>query len=154
MLYVFLYRDLIMISAISEDQKSQIRKNLISAVSNGDSSVLIARQQSIAIAKIARIDFPNEWPNLFEELLRNLSNCQNDSNSLLTHLYTLHQVVKTLCSIRISRARENFQHVSSISVPKCVCYNGSDQLTDCPKTPSICRSCVLQLCGSVALQSG
>lgn len=95
-------------SALPAAQKAAIRQVLLNTTSLPTS---IARQNSIAVAKISRIDFPNEWPSLFEELLHNITKAQNDETLLLSNLWTLHQVIKVMCSQRIARARENFQNV-------------------------------------------
>lgn len=72
----------------------------------------VATQLAVATARIARFDFPNDWPDLFGQLMRRIVAAQADETALVRCMRYLLQVVKTLCSVRLARARDNFQRAS------------------------------------------
>lgn len=94
---------------IPDGIKKQITGNVFELVNESNSQLMI--QNAHAIARIARVDFPTKWPNLFnqiEHLLqesfteRNLTKCFN----VLT---ILNQVVKNLGQVRIGKAKISMQ---------------------------------------------
>lgn len=60
----------------------------------------IAVQLAVLVAKIARFDYPKEWPELFPTLIQGIEN----SDSLVQHrsLLTMHHVVKAISSKRLA----------------------------------------------------
>lgn len=85
----------------------------------------IALQVALVYAKIARNDYPREWPALFHDLLSNLDTSgQSSSTSTLTvrRVYLiLHHIVKELSSKRLFADQKNFAEVSvAMAVHLCV----------------------------------
>ena len=74
----------------------------------------IAVQLSVLIAKIARLDCPHNWPDLFPTLLEGIKS----SDTLLRQraLHILYHVVKTLATKRLAADRNIFAEVSSINI--------------------------------------
>jgi Exportin 1-like protein len=71
--------------------------------------VQIALQFALAVARIARIDYPNHWPSLFEDVLQQLQ-----GNSLLAarRVYlVLHHILKELASKRLAADQAIFAGV-------------------------------------------
>lgn len=69
-----------------------------------------AVQIAVVIAKIARVDYPRQWPSLFSDLLGKL-----DSSDTLTTRRTylvLHHVLKELSSKRLAPDQRAFAEVS------------------------------------------
>jgi hypothetical protein len=69
----------------------------------------IAIQVALILAKVARFDFPKEWPTLFSELLSGLPNA---STLAVRRTYlVLHHVLKELASKRLVADQKNFAEV-------------------------------------------
>ena len=69
----------------------------------------LAIQVAIVFAKVARTDYPKEWPSLFDELTSRLQ-----ANSVLTtrRVYlALHHIIKELSSKRLAADQRNFAEV-------------------------------------------
>lgn len=75
----------------------------------------IALQVALVYAKIARSDYPRDWPSLFHDLLANLNTAgQSSSSSTLTirRVYLiLHHIIKELSSKRLFADQKNFSEV-------------------------------------------
>ena len=74
------------------------------------SLVQLAVQVALVFAKVARSDYPKEWPTLFAELTSRLQ-----SSSLLTvrRVYlALHHILKELSSKRLAADQRTFADVS------------------------------------------
>ncbi|KTW26114.1 hypothetical protein T552_03008 [Pneumocystis carinii B80] len=99
-------------NALSLDEKERIRKRVLQC--SIEENHLLAVQNSILAAKIARLDFPNDWPFLFEELsLMIMESIASKSYTFQQrHLYTLYQIVKNLCASRLVRAKYNLQQIT------------------------------------------
>ncbi|CCJ30132.1 unnamed protein product [Pneumocystis jirovecii] len=101
-------------NSISFEKKEKIRKRILQG--SEDKNHLLAVQNSLVAARIARLDFPHDWPHLFQELffiIKNSTSHASDSCMLLhRHLYTLYQIVKNLCASRLVKARRNFQQIA------------------------------------------
>lgn len=84
-------------SAISEHEKQNIKQGLISHFAEPINQ--IALQRAVLISKIARIDCPKEWPELFPTLLQAVEspNCFIQHRAFLT----LYHVVKAIASKRL-----------------------------------------------------
>jgi hypothetical protein len=78
----------------------------------------LASQQAVVTARIARHDFPNEWPNLLDVLIPIVENSfKMISSAETTHLrinslYTLHLVMKTLVTKALPAARRLSQMIT------------------------------------------
>lgn len=96
-------------NGISELEKSTLRQNLISNFSEPVNQ--IALQLAVLVSKVARIDCPREWPELFPTLIRGIEG----SDSLIQHrsLLTFHHVVKTISSKRLPGDRRLFQEFTN-----------------------------------------
>lgn len=90
----------------------------------------IAVQVALVYAKIARNDYPKEWPTLFQDLLSNLAGASSaaaggggSGGTLLVvrRVYLiLHHIVKELSSKRLFADQKNFSEVRA-----CVCMRAS-----------------------------
>lgn len=67
----------------------------------------IAVQVSESISRIARIDYPKEWPTLIPSLMEALQ--VNDSLEQLRALVCLQSVIKALASKRLMSDRKTFE---------------------------------------------
>lgn len=92
-------------SAISEQEKSALRQGLMSNLREPINQ--IATQLAVLVSKVARIDCPKDWPELFPTLLQAIES--NDRLIQLRALLMLHHVVKTLSSKRLAIDRKFFQ---------------------------------------------
>ncbi|KAI9096512.1 armadillo-type protein [Phlyctochytrium arcticum] len=100
---------------MSPEEKQLIRTSLLKTLQEPHDK--IARYNSVIIAKIARIDFPSEWPDLLRalvECLEKTSGSQDPQQALLhlRALATLYQVIKSLCSKIIPQSRKIFREMS------------------------------------------
>ncbi|KAF9282312.1 hypothetical protein BGZ68_006073 [Mortierella alpina] len=103
-------------NAIAPEEKATIRSRLLTALDEEQKP--LATQNAVLIAKIARIDFPLEWPDLLTTLLdivRTSTANESDPRARLVQqrsLYTLHLVVKGLISKTLAGGRKQFQMVA------------------------------------------
>ncbi|KAI7828636.1 armadillo-type protein [Gamsiella multidivaricata] len=103
-------------NAIAPEEKVEIRSRLLSALDEEQKP--LATQNAVLIAKIARIDFPLEWPDLLTtllEIIRSSTANESDSRARLVQqrsLYTLHLIVKGLISKTLAAGRRQFQQVA------------------------------------------
>lgn len=97
------------INAITKDEKQQIRNRLFGMIDEPNDKLAIQNAQ--ATARVARIDFPVEWPHLFEqvELLLNDESVWKDDVKVYNILIHLNQIIKTLGVARIGRCRPAMQ---------------------------------------------
>ncbi|OAJ38852.1 hypothetical protein BDEG_22751 [Batrachochytrium dendrobatidis JEL423] len=114
--------------AIQLEEKEIIRQKQLTNMD--ESNKKLAIQQALVTAKISRTDFPNDWPDLLQTLIPIVQASfrvsapldQTARNIQHNSLYTLHHVVKTLCSKTLPSSRrllhqlapELFNFVSSI----------------------------------------
>ncbi|RKP26529.1 armadillo-type protein [Syncephalis pseudoplumigaleata] len=103
-------------NALQREEKAMIRGRLFE---NIDEEVpQLAIQNAVIVSKIARCDFPMEWDNLLQTLLsmiQSACNLADPSRARLIKqraLYTLHLVVKSLCSKTLTASRKAFQEIS------------------------------------------
>jgi hypothetical protein len=98
--------------AIKAEERMIIKQNQLMNLS--EPSKQLSVQQAIVTCKIARFDFPKEWPNLLETLIPIVE------QSFLTHenhlkfnsLYTLHLIMKTLVSKTLPMAKKIVQDLT------------------------------------------
>ncbi|CAN9240504.1 unnamed protein product [Alternaria alternata] len=101
-------------NAVSKEDKATIRARLLeSAVNEADHR--LALQNALVIAKIVRFEFPNDWPELFQQLLHILR-ASTDPNAyrlqLPRALLVLLYIVKELSTGRLLRTRQSLQTVA------------------------------------------
>ncbi|RKP15345.1 armadillo-type protein, partial [Piptocephalis cylindrospora] len=112
-------------NAISPEEKASIRAGCLDAMTEPDNKLSL--QNSVIISRIARLDFPVDWPDVFQHLhsvIQSLSppapsEANNTSASvplpspLLAHsVYTLHLTIKAVCSKTLGPARKSLQAVA------------------------------------------
>ncbi|KAF0690107.1 Aste57867_18501 [Aphanomyces stellatus] len=98
---------------ISDEEKTQVRAQLLAHMDESNSAV--ATQLAVTIARIARSDFPKDWPDLFG-VLRDVI----QQGSLLQQtraLRVLKSVVKELASRRLAPHRAAFNDMSAAVCP-------------------------------------
>lgn len=106
------------VNAISKQEKVQIKNRLFTLIDEKNNSLML--QIAYLIGKIVRFDFPLEWPNLFEELEKNLHDfvfIKQDITCTNNLLLILNQVIKSLSAVRIGRARHALQSKAPLIVP-------------------------------------
>jgi hypothetical protein len=101
-------------SAVTKEDKATIRTRLLeSAINEADSR--LALQNALVVAKIVRFEFPNDWPDLFQQLLQILR-ASTDPNAyrlqLPRALLVLLYIVKELSTGRLLRTRQSLQAVA------------------------------------------
>lgn len=112
------------INAITKEEKLEIRKRLFNTL--GESNNQLTIQNAHLVAKIARLDFPVEWPTLFEEMIQILEFCSNNMNDpisivKLNNLMIIsNQILKILATVRIGKARLMMQTKAPIVFPHLV----------------------------------
>lgn len=103
------YWRLLRANAVGKIEKAEIRARMFELVHEPNKQLMA--QNARAVARVARFDFPAEWPQLFEQveamLLAGLRNA--DTVSLHNLLLVLNQVIKELAMVRVGRARTAMQ---------------------------------------------
>lgn len=96
-------------NGISDAEKQSIRINLLRNFSEPVSQIAI--QRAVIISKVARIDCPKDWPELFPTLLQAVES----SDTLIQHraLLALHHVIKAISSKRLAGDRKQFQEFTN-----------------------------------------
>lgn len=106
------------VNAIGKDEKTQIKQRLFHLIDEKNNQLMI--QNAHSVARIVRFDFPNDWPNLFDELHKNLHDyvfIKNNLSSTNNILIILNQIIKTLASVRIGRSRHAMQSKAPVIAP-------------------------------------
>ncbi|CCH63047.1 hypothetical protein TBLA_0J00470 [Henningerozyma blattae CBS 6284] len=119
------------INAISKDEKASIRNRLFEVLDEQNNQLCIQNAQ--ATARIARLDFPSDWTNLFETIDYILKRIQSPSSiSDKIHLYNLmihlNQIIKLLSAATIGRCKPAMQSKMPLIFPSIVriylfCFN-------------------------------
>jgi hypothetical protein len=94
---------------ISDAEKPHLRNRLLDLIREENNQVAV--QLALLISKIARFDYPREWPELFPALLRKLQ-----SPDILTtqRVYlVLNQTLKELSTKRLAADQRNFAEVTA-----------------------------------------
>ena len=95
---------------MQKDDKALIRSRLVEgALSEYDGR--LARQNALVYSKIARYEFPTDWPDAITSLLDALRS-QGDAKRSENALLLLLQVTKELSTGRLARTRQNLQAVT------------------------------------------
>ncbi|KAJ3261121.1 Importin-11 [Boothiomyces macroporosus] len=97
--------------AIQPQEKQLIKQNQLQFL--GETNRQLATQHAVIIAKIARHDFPNEWPDLLDILMPVVEQSFNSNSSMrFNSLYTLHLVMKSLTSKALPSAKRITQMIT------------------------------------------
>ncbi|KAL1914641.1 uncharacterized protein VTP21DRAFT_8052 [Calcarisporiella thermophila] len=107
-------------NAIQHEEKAKIRGRLLTALDEEHKQLAI--QNAVVVSKIARLDFPNDWPDILHRLLQIIqqtSTAVSASNPTYNPtlvqqraLLTLHLVVKALCSKTLATGRTIYKQVA------------------------------------------
>ncbi|KAG0684450.1 hypothetical protein C6P42_002822 [Pichia californica] len=114
------------INAITKEEKLEIRKRLFNNLDESNNQLTI--QNAHLISKITRLDFPVEWPTLFEDIIQILESSSSSSslnNQILTiRLHNLmiitNQILKILATVRIGKAKLMMQTKAPLLFPHLV----------------------------------
>lgn len=95
--------------ALSEEEKSLLRPTMLSSLLDQESAH-IATQTSLALAKVARVDYPKSWPSLIADLFSRWSTASTSRQTLTERrcCLALHNILKELASKRLAGDRSNF----------------------------------------------
>ncbi|KAJ8753768.1 hypothetical protein K2173_000022 [Erythroxylum novogranatense] len=96
-------------SGISSEEKVHLRQKLLSHLSEKDDK--IALMLAVLISKIARLDYPKEWPELLSALVHKLQS----ADVLTSHriFLTLFRTLKELSTKRLTADQRTFAEISS-----------------------------------------
>lgn len=96
-------------NGISDDEKALIRSRILELAKEPNKS--LNTQNALIVAKIAKFDFPRDWPTLFTDICGLIAAAQVAGNliELNNLLSTLNQIVKTLSVSRFGAGRTGFQ---------------------------------------------
>ncbi|XP_052173406.1 uncharacterized protein LOC127788817 [Diospyros lotus] len=94
---------------ISNEEKIHLRQKLLSYLR--EENYQIALTLAVLISKIARIDYPREWPDLFSVLAQQLQ----PADTLTSHriFMILFRTLKELSTKRLTSDQKNFAEISS-----------------------------------------
>ncbi|BBN14841.1 importin-11 [Marchantia polymorpha subsp. ruderalis] len=94
---------------IGDAEKPYLRSKLLDLIREEDNKVAV--QLALLIAKIARFDYPRDWPELFPMLLQKL---QSPDVLLTQRVYlVLNQTLKELSTKRLAADQRNFAEITS-----------------------------------------
>ncbi|BFZ55429.1 hypothetical protein PYCC9005_002470 [Savitreella phatthalungensis] len=99
-------------TALSDEEKERIRARLLDGCDRETVPDRVAAQLFVATARVARIDYPTSWAGLFRDIASRIDAARTDEETLVRVLRLLLQVVKSLVSVRLPRAREHFQQTA------------------------------------------
>lgn len=94
-------------NAVSKQDKEVIRARLLSSCVNEPDDRL-ALQSALVVAKVARFEYPNDWPDLISTLVQRLRS-QVPPLQLARLLLILLHIVKELSTARLQRSRQTLQ---------------------------------------------
>ncbi|XP_042421874.1 importin-11-like isoform X1 [Zingiber officinale] len=96
-------------SGISNDEKNHIRTKLLLHLREENTQIAI--QLAVLVAKIARIDYPKEWPELFSILGQQLQS----PDTLTSHrvFMVLFRTLKELSTKRLNSDQKTFHEIAS-----------------------------------------
>ncbi|KAG2435382.1 hypothetical protein HXX76_007454 [Chlamydomonas incerta] len=97
-------------AGISPEEKAHLRSRLSSLIPQEDNQIAV--QVALVYAKVARLDYPADWPGLFGDLLANLN---GGSGLTVRRVYLiLHHVLKELSSKRLVADQAHFAQVTEL----------------------------------------
>ncbi|KAF8402614.1 hypothetical protein HHK36_010703 [Tetracentron sinense] len=94
---------------ISNEEKKYLRQKLLSHLR--EENYQIALTLAVIVSKIARIDYPKEWPELFSVLAQQLQAADILSSHRI--FMVLYRTLKELSTKRLSSDQRNFAEISS-----------------------------------------
>eukprot|EP00882_Tetradesmus_deserticola_P030292 GHRQ01033993.1.p1 GENE.GHRQ01033993.1~~GHRQ01033993.1.p1 ORF type:complete len:225 (+),score=98.09 GHRQ01033993.1:341-1015(+) len=106
---------------LSAEEKAYLRGRFLQLVAQDDNQIAV--QVALVVAKVARFDFPGQWPTLFSDLLAGLAAAQaaacagsvaGSAPSMLVvrrTYFVLHHVLKELSSKRLAADQQAFAEV-------------------------------------------
>ncbi|KAI1132689.1 putative importin 11 [Nemania abortiva] len=95
-------------NAIQPAEKQLIRSNLLRG-SIQERDPQLALHNAIVVAKIVRIDFPGEWPDVLDNLVAQIRALRDDDQSLAGALLILLRIVKELGTARLLKSQKALQ---------------------------------------------
>ncbi|KAI3338284.1 putative importin 11 [Ustulina deusta] len=98
-------------NAIQPAEKHLIRSNLFRG-SIEEPDPQLALHNALVVAKIARIDFPGEWPDALDSLIAQLKASRDGEQSLAGGLLILLRIVKELGTARLLKSQRALQAVT------------------------------------------
>ncbi|KAG2446835.1 hypothetical protein HYH02_008395 [Chlamydomonas schloesseri] len=97
-------------TGIGPEEKAHLRSRLSSLIPQEDNQIAV--QVALVYAKVARFDYPAEWPGLFSDLLANVN---GGSALTVRRVYLiLHHVLKELSSKRLVADQAHFAQVTEL----------------------------------------
>ncbi|KAG0167898.1 hypothetical protein DFQ30_005539 [Apophysomyces sp. BC1015] len=119
-------------SPIAYDEKAEIRRRLLEFMD--EPSIKLTAQNAVIVARIARLDFPLEWPELLPTILQVIetANTGNEENTRIIHdrsIRTLHEVLYELSTRSLSAGRRQFAEIAprTFQTVSCVYVSYSDR---------------------------
>ncbi|ORZ34508.1 armadillo-type protein [Catenaria anguillulae PL171] len=102
---------------LAADEKAAIRARALHMVMVSHAEPRALVQASVAVSKMARLDYPNEWPSLLDDVLQLM-----DMNRELRDrgLLVLHHVIKALIGVRVGPTRRQMASIAPRLVHACV----------------------------------
>lgn len=94
---------------ISEAEKPYLRSKLLELIREESNQVAV--QLALLISKIARFDYPKEWPELFPSLIQKIQSA--DALTTQRVYMVLSQVLKELSTKRLAVDQRNFAEITS-----------------------------------------
>lgn len=101
--------------AITEEEKAHLRTRLLDLLREDDGQIAV--QLCIAVARIARVDFPNDWPALIPTLMEKLAAAETDMLGTRRGYLALHHLLKELASKRMPADRRTFEQITAMLLP-------------------------------------
>lgn len=99
-------------NSISAASRQIIRDRLFQG-SIGEGDKRLASYNAFVLAKVVRIDFPDNWPNPFTDLIAILTATKNGNQLELSGaLIILQRIIKEMCTARMSKSQTSLQHVT------------------------------------------
>ncbi|KAI1309742.1 putative importin 11 [Xylaria venustula] len=98
-------------NAIPPAEKDIIRSNLFRG-SIAEPDPQLALHNALVVAKIVRIDFPGEWPDVLDNLIAQLRASRDDDQSLAGALLILLRIVKELGTACLLKSQKALQGVA------------------------------------------
>ncbi|GAX73146.1 hypothetical protein CEUSTIGMA_g599.t1 [Chlamydomonas eustigma] len=104
---------------ITQEEKTHLRSRFSCLIPQQDNQIAV--QIALVYAKVARTDYPREWPNLFQDLLSTLpQEGHKTANSTLVvkRVYLIfHHVLKELSSKRLAADQKTFAEITKLLLP-------------------------------------
>lgn len=96
-------------TGVSDTEKSYLRSKLLELLREENNQIAV--QLALVISKIARFDYPKEWPDLFAALVQKL---QSHDVLITQRVYmVLNQILKELSTKRLLADQKNLMEVTS-----------------------------------------